>query len=260
MDDGSGLSAIRRSVRIMKVGVYVDGFNLYYGGKGLAAGSGVAGWKWLDLRRLALTLVEERSGWGPPDSVRVVYCTARISGRDNASGQHDQDSYLRALSAAGAVDHVEYGTYVSRVATSPLAVRDRRGQPVFVRPQWPVMVQDAAGTPVVDGRFVASVARREEKGSDVNVASHLLIDVCSEAVDAAVIISNDSDLAFPVRWVRERVPVGTVNPTRGFFAGALEGDRADGVGRHWWYQLRESDLRRCQLAEEVGRWRRPIGW
>ena len=36
----------------MKVGVYVDGYNLYYGGRGIC-GRGVPGWRWLDLRSLA---------------------------------------------------------------------------------------------------------------------------------------------------------------------------------------------------------------
>lgn len=61
---------------------------------------------------------------------------------------------------------------------------------------------------------MVSVARREEKGSDVNVASHLLIDIFEQRVDAAVVISNDSDLALPVRHARQRVPVGLVNPTK----------------------------------------------
>ncbi|MGD8166690.1 hypothetical protein ACEXOS_005665 [Herbiconiux sp. P16] len=56
------------------------------------------------------------------------------------------------------------------------------------------MVQDGAGAPQPDARFMVPIARREEKGSDVNVASHLLIDVLEKRVDAAVVVSNDSDL------------------------------------------------------------------
>jgi hypothetical protein len=52
------------------------------------------------------------------------------------------------------------------------------------------------------------VSHREEKGSDVNVASHLLVDVLTDVVDAAIVISNDSDLDFPVSYARTRVPVG----------------------------------------------------
>jgi len=113
---------------------------------------------------------------------------------------------------------------------------------------------------VPGARFMVSVARREEKGPDVNVASHLLLDVLGGAVDAAVVVSNDSDLAFPVTQARLRVPVGLVNPTRGYPAGALNADPADGVGGHWWYQLTPADLRACQLPATLGRVRRPPGW
>ena len=62
----------------------------------------------------------------------------------------------------------------------------------------------------------------EEKGSDVNVASHLLSDVLTTRVDAAVVISNDSDLALPLRLARKKVPVGLVNPGSRYLAGALK--------------------------------------
>ena len=47
------------------------------------------------------------------------------------------------------------------------------------------------------------VDKTEEKGSDVNLASHLLHDGFKGLYDAAVIITNDSDLAEPIRMVRE---------------------------------------------------------
>jgi len=114
------------------------------------------------------------------------------------------------------------------------------------------MVQNGSGQDVPDARFMASVARREEKGSDVNVASHLLIDVLTDVVDAAVVVSNDSDLGFPVAFARERVPLGVVNPTKGYLAGKLAGQRDTGPGGHWWYQLREEDIREHQLPLTVG--------
>jgi uncharacterized LabA/DUF88 family protein len=243
----------------MRVGIYIDGFNLYYGARGLC-GRGTAGWRWLDLRALGRRLVDQQSGWEAADVARVVYCTARISGADNADGQREQDVYLRALRAAGSVDELSMGTYVTRVATAPLAVEGRRGRPEISRPQWPLVVQDGAGSAVPDALFMASVARREEKGSDVNVASHLLIDVLTGTVDAAVVVSNDSDLAFPVQHARSLVPVGLVNPTRGYPAGRLNGDPRDGAGSHWWYQLSRDDLYATQLPDSVGRVSRPAPW
>jgi hypothetical protein len=96
----------------MRVGVYIDGFNLYHGGRE-HCGRGTAGWRWLDLRDLATQALP-----GPWLSVgatieRVVYCTARVSGATDPSSPRDQDVYLRALKASGSVDVIEYGTLVS---------------------------------------------------------------------------------------------------------------------------------------------------
>ena len=58
------------------------------------------------------------------------------------------------------------------------------------------------------------VDKTEEKGSDVNLASHLLHDGFKGLYDTAVIISNDSDLTEPVRMVRQvlNLQVGIINP------------------------------------------------
>jgi hypothetical protein len=42
---------------------------------------------------------------------------------------------------------------------------------------------------------------------------HLLLDVLQGDIDAAVVVSNDSDLRLPLVEVRKRVSVGTVNPS-----------------------------------------------
>ena len=242
----------------MRVGIYIDGFNLYYGARGVC-GRGTPGWRWLDLRALAETLVA-RSGWPDAEVARVVYCTARVKGAGNPVGQMEQDVYLRALVAAGSVDEIALGTYVTRVATAPLATEGKPGRPNITRPRWPVMIQDESGKDVPEARFMASIARREEKGSDVNVASHLLIDVLGGVVDGAIVISNDSDLEFPVRHARKAVPVGLVNPTKGYPAGRLNDTPWSGAGSHWWYQLTPHDLRSCQLPPRIGRITKPAPW
>ena len=105
----------------MRIGVYIDGFNVYYGARGIC-GRGTPGWRWIDLRALATDLISRRASWADAVIDRVVYCTARIDAVSNPSGQADQDIYLKALLATGSVDHIEYGTYVSRVKTAPMAV------------------------------------------------------------------------------------------------------------------------------------------
>jgi hypothetical protein len=211
---------------------------------------------------MAAALVAERLSWAGATIERVVYCTAVIDGASNPSGYADQDVYLKALLASGSVDYIEHGYYVSRVKRAPLATADRKGRPQLVRADegWPLLVRDRQDRPTRSASFMVSYAYREEKGSDVNVASHLLLDVLEQTVDAAVVISNDSDLRHPVQQARLRVPVGTVNPSPTQLAGALRGTAADGVGDHWWRKLTAADLANHQLGDPAGGYSRPPGW
>ena len=215
----------------MRVGVYVDAYNLYYGGRSLC-GRGTSGWRWLDVRRLAASIVGSRLRWPGASVVRIVYCTARIDARTNPAGYRDQDVYLKALLASGSVDHIEYGNYVARAKKAMLADVDSRGRPVIARSRWPLMVRDAQGANVRDAQFMVQVFSLEEKGSDVNVATQLLIDIASNTIDAAVVISNDSDLRLPVQHARSVVPLGLINPSSNYLAGDLRGNVGDGVGNH----------------------------
>lgn len=242
---------------LVRVGVYIDGYNLYYGARALC-GRGVPGWRWLDVRALAGGLLNP-AFWPGATIERDVYCTAPIHGQANASGARDQDVYLKALRAAGSADRVELGKYIEKVKVAPLATRDAKGRPILQRPAWPVMVKNTIGD-VPDAMFMASFAYREEKGSDVNVASHLLLDVLTGAVEAALVISNDSDLRFPIEEARRRVPVGTVNPSPNRLAGDLKGIATAGAGRHWWRQLAASDVIAHQLPDPAAGYRRPPGW
>lgn len=243
----------------MKIGVYVDGFNLFYGGRAIC-GKSVPGWRWLDLRKLADRLLINNSGWSNATVSHLVFCTARITGATNTNGARHQDIYLRALTRTNSVDELSMGNYVTRTSTAPLATANSKGKPILTKPSWPIMVKNASGLAEPDAMFMASVARREEKGSDVNVASHLLIDVLDHKIDAALVISNDSDLAFPIQEMRLRVPLGVVNPTVKQTAGKLKGKPTDGVGGHWWYVLQQPDLTHSQLPAQIEHITRPPGW
>ncbi len=240
----------------MRVGVYVDGFNLYYGARKLC-GAGTAGWRWLDVRTLVASRIP--TAWSGAHVDRVVYCTARVSGVNDPSSPLDQDRYLRALQLSGSVDHIEYGNFVTRVRTSPLATAGRRGRPILTTSTWPVMLQDATGADVPDGRFLVSHQHREEKGSDVNVATHLLQDVLMGAVDGVIVVSNDSDLKLPVVAARNHVPVGIVTPG-GRLAGDLAFNPTDGVGGHWHALLDAVAFTSAQLPDPVGPVAKPTGW
>jgi len=116
----------------MRVRVHVDGFNLHYGGKRLAArhsGGKVLTWKWLDLRALASRIIERR--WMGRGAVvdHVTSCTARVVGDP---GNHArQAAYLRAPEVSGTVDRIEFGLFKERSRELPRATRGPDGGPVL---------------------------------------------------------------------------------------------------------------------------------
>jgi uncharacterized LabA/DUF88 family protein len=63
-------------------------------------------------------------------------------------------------------------------------------------------------------RGYALVIKTEEKGSDVNLATHLLLDAFQGRYDLAVVITNDTDLLAPILAVRKelRKKVGLLSP------------------------------------------------
>ena len=71
----------------MLVGVYIDGFNLYYGARALC-GKSTPGWRWLDLRGLARRLIQTHSTWSSELTLEVTYCTARIKGSGSDRGRN----------------------------------------------------------------------------------------------------------------------------------------------------------------------------
>ena len=42
--------------------------------------------------------------------------------------------------------------------------------------------------------------------TDINIATQLLVDAFEDRFDTALIVSGDSDLAAPIKWVRKRFP------------------------------------------------------
>lgn len=54
------------------------------------------------------------------------------------------------------------------------------------------------------GPILISVQKEEEKRSDVNLATQLLLDLFDDAFQCAVIISNDTDLLAPIQVARSR--------------------------------------------------------
>ena len=94
---------------------------------------------------------------------------------------------------------------------------------------------------------IAEFHTMEEKGSDVNLAAHLLNDAWKDLFDAAVVISNDTDLVVPIRMVTEerKRPVYVVCPGRWQIAPQLR--RAASHVRH----IRAVMLRTAQFPDTL---------
>jgi uncharacterized LabA/DUF88 family protein len=161
---------------VARINEYIDGFNLYYGALKQTP------YKWLDLSRLCQTLL-------PSDTIQEIkYFTARVSARPSKpTSAHDQGLYIRALKTIPNLT-IRYGHFLTHTVPMYLAA---------VTPPKRVWVE-----------------KTEEKGSDVNLASHLVRDAFCKQFEVAVLITNDSDLAEPVRIVAEELhmPIGILNP------------------------------------------------
>jgi len=163
----------------MLTNVYIDAFNLYYGCLKRTQ------YRWLDVVALGRALVPRHT------LNRVRYFTALVSvipGDGDGQQPQRQQAYLPALATLREVT-IHHGHYLSGVRRMPLA------------------------HPTAVARFAEGI-KMEEKGSDVNLATMLLVDAFRSDFEQAVVISNDSDLAMPVEIVAKelKLPVGVVFP------------------------------------------------
>jgi len=162
----------------VKTLVYVDGFNLYYGAvKGTS-------YKWLNILRLCQLLLPKNQ------ILKIKYFTALVTARPGDPDQPNrQQIYLRALKTLPDLEII-YGHFLEHAVIMPLA-SSLTGKTQYVE-----------------------VMKTEEKGSDVNIAAHLINDGYKGLYQAAILITNDSDLVEPIKIVRNELdlPVGVLNP------------------------------------------------
>ena len=204
--------------------VYIDGFNLYYGCLKDTP------YRWLDLGTFSALLLPASHSIH-----RIRYYTARVSAFPNdPDAPRRQAVYLRALATIPNLSLV-FGHFLSSVVMMPLA------------------------SPPPAGQRFARVIKREEKGSDVNLASHLLVDAFTKDCAVAFVISNDSDLLEPIRIARRQlgVPVGLALPySRTARVLAAE---VDFIRPIWTRTLMRSQFH-ATLADARGTFSKPSGW
>jgi uncharacterized LabA/DUF88 family protein len=164
----------------MRTAIYIDGFNFYYGAvKGTP-------YKWLDPKAMCQNILKFHH-----QICSIIYCTALVNSRqDDPDAPLRQATYIKALSKHITEIKVIYGHFLEN-KTRMKPVDSNNGKTV-------------------------EVYKVEEKGSDVNLAVHLVNDAWKDVYDCAIVISNDSDLAEAMKLVRVdcKKTVGLFTPWR----------------------------------------------
>ena len=166
---------------------------------------------------------------------RIRYFTAIDTNRPSDPTQAQrQQAYLRALQTVPDLT-IHYGHLLSKTKRRPLA-----RQPLT-------------------GPRTVEVLDTEEKGSDVNLASYMLMDGFDDDDELAVVVSNDSDLELPIRMARTRLgkQIGVFDPSS---RRSFELHKA----ASWYRPLRKGPLGASlfpdTLADARGRVTKPNGW
>jgi len=217
---------------------------------------------------------------------KIKYFTARASGAEDPDTPIRQQAYLNALSTLSEVE-VHFGNFLSKTAWRPLinlpvagatihsptsvslpaGIHDVNGGSLNARAKIDVGTYHSKGAKTkrkakiprpINDALVVHVHTMEEKGSDVNLAAHLLNDAWKGLFDAAVVISNDTDLVTPISMVSVELkkPVTVACPSRWGMAKGLR--RVASFQRH----IRPAMLNAAQFPDPIPgtTYRKPAKW
>ena len=218
--------------------VYVDGFNFYYG-----ALKNRPHCKWINPVELCRQMLNENHEY-----VGLKYFSARVNNtpRDKSKAQRQQ-IYFRALLTIPNIKIIEGHFRQNPVVMELIEPIKRLVDAPFSK-----------GNKIVD-MHRARVMKYEEKGSDVNLAIEILMDAYDDKYDAAVLISNDSDLKAPLVQIKSRFKkkVLILNP---------HGKNSIQLARfaHFSENIREEHLLKALflevLTDKVGKFKKPSSW
>ena len=212
----------------MSVRAYIDGFNLYM------RAIRYHNIRWVDLSAMVESVCHVEVN-------HTYYFTARVRAEEDDPSKHvRQDVYIRALRATG-------HTVVEGVFRRDPKWRKPKGTLNPIRPK-PEFVR---------------VWIDQEKGSDVNLAIHLVRDVYEGDVEHAVVVTNDRDQRPAIELSLERgITVTTVNPDRD--AESVFQPMSVDYPLLSCLTLRRSDLVRGMMPDRVngpdGPIKRPLDW
>lgn len=227
-----GFSILWRS--ILNCNFYIDGFNLYH--RGLKN----TPFKWLDLEKLCTNLMPKA------EINRIRYFTARVDALDHdKQAPNRQDIYLRALKTIPnlSIHEGRFALWPTLLPQYPLAYRNKNKPPQAVQ-----------------------VLKAVEKASDVNLATYLLLDCFKNDFAEAVVISNDSDLAFPIHVVNQDFQkiVGVINPNSDWHNSRKINKDLHEAASYYIRMINKKVLAACQFPEKLtdsqGEFFKPKTW
>ena len=210
---------------VLRAYVYVDALNFYYGAVKHTR------LKWLDFGALFSRILSTQY-----DIQAIKYFTAYVSGHANDPRAPDrQKIYIKALKAHRPEIQVILGKFAVRKVRLPLV------------------------TPIGSQRFV-EVWRPEEKGSDVNLAVHLVNDGWLDLFDAAVVVSNDRDLSEALRIVKSDLNKEVILLTPYNFRNQRAKELK--LNSTYFRTIKPADLEASQLPDPIPgtRFHKPPSW
>ena len=137
-------------------------------------------YKWLDLQKLIKNILDPSL-----HKVRTIkYFTAVPKKADSAQRQN---IYFQALNTLQNIEII-FGQFKKR---------------------------QVKGKSIEENKII-TVTKWEEKKSDVNIASHIVYDVCKKKIDCVALLSNDTDLTTPLEFVKYRLKkkIVIITPTK----------------------------------------------
>ncbi|MFH1738952.1 MAG: NYN domain-containing protein, partial [bacterium] len=158
-----------------RVFAYIDGLNLYYGAVKKTP------YRWLNLKAFVEAILPSIYR-----IIRVNYYTAPVSHIVDPGAPKRQKILFDALKTVPEIE----------IHKGRMAPRTKRG------------------TLVEPPHTLVTIRALEEKGSDVNLASHLVRDAFQGSFDVAAVVTNDTDLVEPIRIVTQEtcLPVILICP------------------------------------------------
>jgi uncharacterized LabA/DUF88 family protein len=199
---------------LQRVTCYVDGFNLYFG----LIASDFRRYLWLNVGELAKRLLLPHQ-----ELTETKYFTARISGArpgdtrgvaiEKNAKRKRQTNYLDVLESIGGITVFEGKYYETNVVCHNC-----------------------------DNVWI----EREEKMTDVSIATEMMTDAFQDLFDTALLVSADSDLVPPVKALTKLFPEKRV--VVAFPPGRHSAELLH-VAKQ--FQINESALRKSQLPESV---------